>query len=252
MRKCFTLHSILTFCLISVLGFTSCNDDKYSIDQYWVSLTTVNKIGNNTYDFTLDNGQRLWIAAPAGLSIKPKYDRAIINYTLLSDQFEGYDHTIRLNAIYDVLTKDVIYIAPDNKAEQDSIGHDPISVRSMWEGGGYLNISFGYNTSGTISHMLNLVSDESDKAVNKETVKLAFRHNKMADPELYPANGYISFSLAPYRDTKREKITLEISWKDYNGVTKTKTIEYKYKDESNKVDNSTLSDEQNTTNLNIY
>jgi len=252
MGKYVKLFSALIFCSVLSLGFTSCDDDGYSLDKYWKSLVTVNKIGDNTYDFTLDSGEKLWVAAPVGLDIKPKYDRALINYTILSDNFEGYDHAIRLNGISDVLTKGVIYVAPDNKAEQDSIGNDPVKVHGIWEGGDYLNISFGLNTGGTISHMLNLVSAEPDKSVNEDAVTLEFRHNKMADPELYPVNGYISFSLAPYKIEGREKITIQINWTDYSGEKKTKTIEYKYDGEGSQTDGTIFTDDHNKTNLNIY
>lgn len=252
MRKYVKLFSALFFCSVLSLVFASCDDDGYSLDKYWESMVTVNKIGDNTYDFTLDDGKKLWIAAPVGLNLKPKYDRAIINYTILSDEFEGYDHAVKLNGIYDVLTKGVIYISPDNKAEQDSIGYDPIKVHGIWEGGDYLNIFFGINTGGTISHMLNLVSAEPDKSVNEDIVKLEFRHNKMTDPELYPANGYVSFSLAPYKIAGREKITIEINWTDYSGDKKTKTIEYKYDGAGNQTNGTVFTGDHNDTNLNIY
>lgn len=215
-------------------------------------MATVNKIGENTYDFTLDDGTRLWVAAPAYLNLNPKYERAIIDYTILSDKQGDYDHYIKLNRYSDLLTKNPIYIAADDKKKQDSIGYNPIKVHSVWTGGGYLNISFGYNVGGTESHMLNLVSAEADLGANEDVVKLEFRHNAYNDPELYGANGYVSFNLSPYRIEGREKVTLEISAKDFNGEPKIYKTEYKYKNSGTEPENSIIDDDYNTTNLNIY
>ncbi|MDR0825176.1 MAG: NigD-like protein [Prevotella sp.] len=253
MRRYVKLFSVLFFCSVLALGFTSCSDDDgYSLDKYWESLVTVNKIGDNTYDFTLDNGERLWVAAPVGLSLNPKYDRAIINYTILSDNFQGYDHAVKLNGYYDVLTKNSIYIASDDKVKQDSIGYDPIRVHAMWESGGYLNIHFGINTDGTVSHMLNLVSADPDKEIGKNAVKLEFRHNKKNDPEHYPANGYVSFDLTPYKAAGPSKVTFEITWTDFDGEKKAKTIEYIFDEAGSRPAGVILTKNEDTTNLNIY
>ncbi|MDU1890022.1 MAG: NigD-like protein [Dysgonomonas sp.] len=229
MKRYLKLSSVIVLCSIFILSFTSCSDDDdYSLDKYWESIVTVNKIGDNTYDFTLDNGEKLWVAAPAGLSLKPDYKRAIINYTILSDETGEYAHWIRLNAFYDVLTKKPIYIAEDDEAKQDSIGNDPVKIHSIWEGGGYLNIHFGYNAGGRNAHMLNLISADPELSAGDEVVKLEFRHNQKNDPQDYSRRGYVSFDLEPYRIEGRDKVIFEISVKEFSGETKVYTIEYKY------------------------
>jgi len=250
MKKYMKLFSIAAFCLVLAIGFNSCSDDGYSLDKFWVSMVTVNKVGDNTYDFTLDSGEKLWVAAPAGLDINPKYKRAIINYTLLSDEFQGYDHAIKLNSFRDVLTKDVLYLAADDEVKQDSIGNDPIKMHAIWASGGYMNIYFGYNSGGTEAHMVNLVSEVAVQPATADVVELEFRHNKLSDPENYPVKGYVSFDLAPYLVDGQDKVTFDIKWTDFGGEVKTKTIEYKYGAESQ---SATVFDENNdSTNLNIY
>jgi hypothetical protein len=241
--------SIPVFGFVLAIGFASCSDDGYSLDKFWVSMVTVNEVGDNTYDFTLDNGEKLWVVAPIGLDLKPKYKRAIINYTLLSDQFEGYDHAIKLNGFADVLTKNVVYIAPDNKIKQDSIGHDPIKIHTIWASGGYMNIYFGFNSGGAGAHMVNLVSDRSVQPVT-DIVELEFRHNKLNDPESYPAKGYVSFDLSPYLVAGQDKVTFDIKWTDFGGEVKTKTIEYEYV--SGVQPESMPGENNDSTNLNIY
>jgi len=255
MEKCIKLFSLLLFLSVLGLGVTSCNDDEgYSLDKYWEDIVTVNKIGENTYDFTMDDGTKLWVAAPAGLNLKPKYDRAIINYTILSDKEGIYDHYVRLNGFYDVLTKKPVYIAEGDKVKQDSIGHDPIKVHAIWDGGDYLNIYFGFNVSGSEAHMLNLVSDQENLSINDDVVKLEFRHNRknVNIPDKYTTNGYVSFNLEPYKIEGRNKVTFEISWKDFGGKTESKTIEYKYDGMDASLNENMVTISEDMTNLNIY
>ncbi|MFV0538944.1 MAG: NigD-like protein [Dysgonomonas sp.] len=250
MKRYIQSLSILMISALLALGFVSCGDDDgYSLDKYWRSIATINKVGDNTYDFTLDSGEKLWVAAPVGLNLDPKNKRAIINYTILSDAQNGYDHYIKLNGFSEVLTKDIIYIAPDDKIKQDSIGHSPIKVYSVWEGGDYLNISFGFNVGGIGGHMINLVSAESDLSKDENIVKLEFRHNQKNDPEHYPSKSYVSFNLAPYKIEGRDEVTIELMWKDFDGETKTYKIEYKYNKTS---DAEVKTYEEFDTNLNIY
>lgn len=255
MKKYMKLLSTLILFSTLALGIASCSDDNESLDNYWASIVTVNKIGENKYDFTLDDGRKIWVASPSGLNLKPEYDRALIYYTILSEEKEGYDLSVRLGRFYDVLTKEPIYIAKDNQIKQDSIGNDPIKVYSMWEGGGYLNISFGFNVGGqdtnTIKHMINLVSDNPDLSVNEESVSLEFRHNQKGDPQNYLAEGYVSFDLTPYKVAGRDKVTFEIKWKDFGGEVKSKKIEYKYNSAVTQPENLNLGKNYDT-NLNIY
>lgn len=249
MKKYIRTILLLIISAVFASGFTSCSNDGYSLDKYWRSIATVNKTGDNTYDFTLDNGEKLWVAAPVGLNLNPQNKRAIINYTILSDAQNGYDHYIKLNGFTEVLTKDIIYIAADNQIKQDSIGHNPIKVYSVWEGGDYLNISFGFYAGGVNSHMINLVSADPDLSINDDHIKLEFRHNQKDDPEHYTSKGYVSFNLGTYKTTGRDKVTIELTWKDFSGETKTYEIEYKY-NKTTEAEEKTY--EEYDTNLNIY
>lgn len=235
MKKYARLLSASIAFLVVTIALVSCNDNNsYSLDKSWISIVSVNKLSNNTYDFTLDNGKKLWIATPSTGNLNPKYERAIINYTLLSDKVNGYDHYIRLNGYHDVLTKGVIYADPNNKNTQDSIGNHPIKVYAVWEGGGYLNIRFGYDAGGISKHMLNLVAAQPDLSVNDTSVKLEFRHNKNGDIERYPAAGYVSFDLTPYKIAGRDKVSFEIKAKDFDGNDKVYTVEYDYNSSGSK------------------
>jgi hypothetical protein len=229
MKNYMKLFLISVLSLTLATGFTSClNDDGYSLGNQWVDIVSVQKTDDDTYFFTKDDGKTLWVAAPADINWKPESGRAIINYTILSDAKDGYDHYIRLNQYSDILTKKIVYIAPDDRVKQDSIGYDPIKVYSIWEGGGYLNFNFGYDTGEKNAHMVNLVSAKPDLSVSDDVVKLEFRHNVNGDtPPMYSVKGYVCFDLKPYKIAGRDTVTFEISWKDFGGETKTLRVEYK-------------------------
>lgn len=217
-------------CLI-VCGFVaaSCNDDDgYSLDNFTVNIATVVD-SDDLFYLKLDNGQKLWVAAP--VMSKPKAERAIINYTLLSDNISNYDHAIRLNRISTVLTKDIIYIDPANVEEQDSIGNDPIKIISIWEGGDYLNIKFGFNFGEKYQHLVNMVADDADFDISNNPVRLEFRHNKYDDPELYGVQDYICFNLKQYKKAALEaginELKFEIRALDFKNEEKTYSIIYK-------------------------
>lgn len=220
------------FLLILALGVSSCNDDGYSLDKFIVDIVTVNDEESGLPDFTLDNGSGLSVAATS-TNYKAKYKRAIINYTPLGEidsNKDTLDYYIKLNRVYDVLTKDPIYINPEDEQKQDSIGHDPVKIHSIWIGGGYMNMYYGVNVGGVATHYINLVSAEPIDPNNlPDVVKLEFRHNKNDDPENYGAKNYVSFDLAPYRKSAGGTIKFEISVKEFGSETpKTYNLEYEY------------------------
>jgi len=229
----------IIFLLLLTLGMASCNDDGYSLGKYWVDIVTVNDKDSGQHDFTLDNGSQLNVAATS-THYKAKYKRAIINYTILGDIEHNKDTTdyyIKLNRVYDVLTKDPIYINPDDEHKQDSIGNDPVKIHSIWIGGGYLNIYYGANVGGEISHLINLVSSTPIDEVNQaDVIKLEFRHNKNNDPERYAAKSYVSFDLEPFKKGANETIQFEISVKEFGSDTPViYTKEYKISGTGNDV-----------------
>ncbi|WP_108823172.1 NigD-like protein [Dysgonomonas sp. Marseille-P4361] len=247
------LKHILTLIIIGALAvsFSSCLDDDNDDYADWFDFVTINELEDGKYDFTLDNGDKLWIGSPQHISLKPKYERAIVYYSLLDEKKEGYDQVIKLYDFFDILTKKPIYIAPEDVQKQDSIGYDKIKVYSIREGGGYLNISFGYNAAGKEAHMINLVSAKEDLGVNDDVIKLEFRHNQKDDPAHYPAEGYVSFDLTPFVIDGRDKVEFEISWTDFSGETRSKKIEYDLKKTDTKASVGKVN-KNNDTNLNIY
>lgn len=227
------LNYILTLLIstISVATFTSCDNDGYSLDNFTLSLATVNPINDNSnsYYLTLDDGSTLWPAA-TNVAYTPKANqRVIVNYTLLSDKIGEYDHYAKINGLQEILTKQIIDLTPENN---DEVGNDPIKLLDLWTGDNYLNIHFGINIGGLQTHTINLVKNKlgSTEAINQNgEIELELRHNKNGDEEKYVLKNYAAFDLRPLQIAGRDSIKIVIKAVDFDGQTKTYSVTYKYK-----------------------
>lgn len=222
---------ILVISLIAIFTFNSCNnDDGYSLGNYRLDIATVNPIDSaaGTFYLTLDNGSTL-LPVASDSYYKPQFNkRVIVNYTPLSDKTGVYDHAIKINAIQDILTKEVIDLTSENEKE---IGHDPIKILDLWTGDHFLNIHFGYNTGGEKIHVINLVRNNMDKIAPNPNgeITLEFRHNAHGDPQKYGTKNYVAFDLRPFQTENRDSINFIIKVFDFNDETKEYPITYKYK-----------------------
>lgn len=234
---------VFTISLLTIAwGLISCDSDGYSLDDMYVSIATVETSENGLGRvFTLDGGTTLYAAASA-TNYKPKNERVLINYTILGDNYSGYDHAIKLNYyMQDILTKPIIYIPQDDQEKQDSIGYNQIKVETIVARAGFITIECGYNMGGKDAHMLNLVAlSEAREQKGDEPIKLQFRHNIGDDEELFGSGlMFVCFKLDDYiaANEGRNDITFEISYEDYSGETQTKSLKYiLQKEEEEKLD----------------
>ena len=221
---------ILLLGLFLTINLTSCSDDDgYNLNDFVLSLATVNPIDveKGTYSLILDDGTTLWPTA-SNVLYRPKYgQRVLVSYTILSDQIGEYDHYIRVNNIYDILTKKVVDLTAENEKE---IGNDPIKLLSMWVGDDYLNIHFGVNVGGgQAKHAINLVQNKLSVDVQNTSdneITLEFRHNANGDPENYGEKSFVAFDLRPFKKEGKDSVTFVIKVKDYDGEMKTYPITY--------------------------
>jgi len=205
--------------LFSVVMVTACSndmmDDELSLDKYWVDIATVkNTEGKNVFFLQLDDSTMLWTAASAFHNYKPTDgQRVIANYTILSDKRPTgmYSYDVRLNDVYEVLTKPIFNITP---ATQDSIGNDPVEVTNIWVGSKYLNVEFAYYGYDKI-HFINLVNDNS-KTYTDGKVHLEFRHNARGDSNMYRRHGIVSFDISSLINPLVDAVPLVIHVKKPN------------------------------------
>ncbi|MDR2118985.1 MAG: NigD-like protein [Tannerellaceae bacterium] len=208
--------------ILITLTFGSCLDDdnSYSLDDMWLSIATARPLGDDTFYITLDDSTSLWPAAPLQIYYQPdRPQRVQINYTVLGDNFQGYDHAIKLNRIDTILTK---AIAENLGEKNDSVyGVDPVEISGIWIGDGFLNILFKAYFSGNVKHFVNLLpNDGTDEA----SCQVEFRHNAMQDKSSYLRYGIVAFDLSPL-NTGGKDMTMKIKVNTFDGV---KEFEKKY------------------------
>lgn len=202
------------------LTLTSCldDDDAYSLGDMWIAVATVVPEGDNVYYLRLDDGDKMWPAATNYPNYKPKKDqRALVNFTILADSSQsnlnGFSHYIKVNAIHDILTKN---ISKNEGAANDSIyGKDPVRIdeKNMWIGDGFLNIYFETEWGGRRAHYINLIQPDAEK----DPYTLEFRHNAFDDPKHTIGTGRVAFNLSSLPDTKGESVDLVVYYWDHNG-----------------------------------
>lgn len=217
------MKKYLTLILLPAVLLISCNDDDgYSLDKFWVSIATVENPDNDPFFYLqLDDENKLKIAATNYYNYRPGTGQRIIaNYTILNDKPSGsfYQHDVKLNDAYNILTKDIFNITPET---QDSIGNDAIGIKDMWIGNNYLNIQFYYGGYNKI-HFINLIKDDS-KDYNDNKTHLEFRHNAYNDEERYRHSGIVSFNLNSLFVQSQDltRVNLVIHVKEIGGNEKT-------------------------------
>ena len=220
--KTFSRFMLMIGITITSLTFYSCSDDDgYSLGKFWIDIATVKTTESNSHYFRLDDGSTLWPAAGyyTGHNLQ-EGERAIVNYTILSDSLSGFSHYVKVNWVDPVLTKKP---AENLGNKNDSVyGTDPVRIESIWLGDGYLNILFQTNTSGSIKHFINLVKN-SDGEI---PYTLEFRHNAYDDYPMKSASGIVCFDLSELPDTENETVKLTIRVQTFDGE-KEYVLDYK-------------------------
>lgn len=206
--------------ILASLTFHSClDDDGYSLDKFWIGVATIESESSGAHYFRLDDSSTLW---PVNVDYYTGHNlqdgqRALLNYTILSDSLSGYSHYVKVNGVEAILTKN---IAEDMGEKNDSFyGTDPVAVKDIWIGGGYLNIWFGANFGGQVKHFVNALPVEDGEYA------LEFRHNAYNDPAVAAATSLVCFDLSSLPDTNGETVELTVKVKTFEGE---KIFEFDY------------------------
>ena len=222
MRKIFFTISILSIGIF--LFLLSCDENSSSLGEFRINIATIVPGGENAYSLLLDNGERLWPAATA-MTYHPSYNqRVFLNYTILSGAQNGYDRYIKINDIWNILTKQIIEL---NAQNADSIGNDPVKANAVWIGGDYLNVSFMFNYGGVKPHAINLVKKELPSESLSDVIDLEFRHNSYNSQRAKFYEGFVCFDLKPLRDENSDSVKLSVRVKEKTRVI-TYDVVYRY------------------------
>ncbi|NLA64224.1 MAG: hypothetical protein GX857_13635 [Bacteroidales bacterium] len=203
--------------LIIILSssFACDNNDGYSLNDFRISIASVVPEAGQSYSLLLDNGKKLWPAA-SDINYRPSANqRVFVNYTILSDKIDGFDHYIKVNDIWNVLTKSVIELTEQNR---DSIGNDPVKMNDIWIGDHYLNTGFSFNYNGMKPHAINLVQNKiTIISEDEDVIELEFRHNSYKSTSNSLFNGFACFDLRPFQREDKNSILIKVLVKEWDG-----------------------------------
>jgi len=203
-----------TGALLAALTFNSCSDDDtYSLGNRWLSIATARPLDDSSFYLTLDDSTSLWPGAPLYINYQPERPQRVqINFTILGDAFQGFDHVVKLNQLDTILTKS---IAENLGAQNDAVyGTDPVQITSLWIGDGFLNVEFKAYMSGKVKHFVNLIRKETAS----DPYRLEFRHNANNDKASYLRYGLVAFDLSSLPGTNGNNETLMIDVQTFDGV----------------------------------
>lgn len=202
----------LVFLLMPALQ--SCLDDNDSYPNTYFTIGTLNIIGDKEYDFTLDDGDKMY---PTDTSYIHNYalvdkQRVFIHFLPLEEDLPGYDYNVRLLQLQNILTKDIITLTDENATE---IGNDRINATKLWITGNFLNIEyqFFHSDNEDKKHLLNLVINEASQtatSTEEDYICLEFRHNAHNDEQRKTGWGIVSFKLDEIADQLQGKKGLKI------------------------------------------
>ena len=216
---------ILLSVIIGLLSSCLDNNDNYYANTEVDIATVENPDSSTRFYLRLDNNIKLYCSVSDIAYYRPKNGQRIIaNYRILTNKSDtsSYQHDIQLIEVYEVLTKKVLDIKPE---QQDSIGNDVISIRYMWIGSDYLNVEFNYPGNNKV-HFINLVWDIS-KSYDDGKMHYEFRHNANNDEPVRSNWGMASFDLSYLKMTNFvDSINIVVHTKEF---TKDGTYELTYK-----------------------
>lgn len=142
--------------------------------------------------------------------------RVYATFSLVNED-ESDSDSLEVDFIYmdDILYKNIT-------TADSSLGDDAIYVRqgAVWQSdyNDVLNIAFAYDGRGEI-HTVNLYLDTLVN--NSDTVHLAFRHNRNADPNNYRVEGLVSFDLKLLQEYMGSKDSIPYQVSINRGTTNT-------------------------------
>ena len=216
----------LTFIAAALMCIASVSCKKDTTIQY--NNLTMGNITEGT--FVSDQGNIFNVTDQAATITKNLFDmkRAYILCDVLNKTAGGSDneYDIRLNALAEVLAKDVITLG--SEVEEEKLVEDPIYIDQVWFSGGYLNlyIIFAMKKDSQTKHQVNLVQQESTEGYLFKLTHNAY--GEKLDEESVWGGGYISFPINAVIAEDSAKVKIEWTWYKQSGTSLSQETEPKY------------------------
>lgn len=190
----------------------SCDDfDGYSIGDFtspsWATIISL----EDCFYLNDDSWGTLW---PVNQNVYTDYNghqpkdgqRVIISFNPLSDNYQGYDHAIKILQMQEVLTKGIDTLTADNEIE---LGNNPINIYmdDLCISGNHLNIMYLQNAPSDTKHRISLVRPVSDDRLYGEDgyINLRLCYNTYEDESGLLIKNAVSFNLASLKVSSKTK-----------------------------------------------
>lgn len=188
----------MAICLAVMPVLQSCSDDDgYSIGDFTPPLWATVRVTGNAFYLDSDVWGTLW---PVNTDLEwyeaVDGQRVLTVVNPLWDNYEGYDHAVKLLRLQNVLTKGIDTLTPETEEE---LGNDPVVIYQgdITISGGYMNIFFVQNLPSKNKHRISLVRPQADEELYGEDgyIHLELRYNDFDDVTNRQAYGAVSYNL---------------------------------------------------------
>jgi hypothetical protein len=192
MKKLTLFLATMLVAVMPVLQSCDNDSDGYSLNNFTVRMATVKATGGDNYYLQIDNGKTLFPCASQYWYKPIDGQRVLADYTYLYDNFQGYDHGVKVNRLYNVLTKGVDELTAEN---EEDFGDNPVHITDMWLGSNYLNVEFRMLRPFANKHRVSLVRNTTVEAPDDGYIHLEYRYNNQNDVSSYWDYNLVSFNL---------------------------------------------------------
>ncbi len=188
----------MAICLAVMPVLQSCSDDDgYSIGDFTPPLWATVRVTGNAFYLDSDVWGTLWpVNTDLGWYEAVDGQRVLTVVNPLWDNYEGYDHAVKLLRLQNVLTKGIDTLTPETEEE---FGNDPVVIcqGDITISGGYMNIFFVQNLPSKNKHRISLVRPQADEELYGEDgyIHLELRYNDFDDVTNRQAYGAVSYNL---------------------------------------------------------
>lgn len=198
----------MAICLAVMPALQSCSDDDgYSLGDFTPPLWATVRTTGNAFYLDCDVWGTLWpVNTDLGWYKPAEGQRVITVFNPLWDNYEGFDHAVKLLRLQDVLTKEVETLTPETEEE---LGDDPVLIYQgdISISGGYMNIFFLQNLPSETKHRISLVRPQDDRELYGDDgyIHLELRYNDYDDVTDRRAYGAVSYNLGSLDVTSETK-----------------------------------------------
>ena len=200
--------------ILFALTLSACNNDLDENNMTFLDLGIMNHYGNDYLIITDAGVVLLTSSLPTEIDFEDNV-RVSVKYHVLSgmeptDSIK-IDYRVAVDAIDEVLTKEIITINDENR---DTLGSAPVKFQDVWITQDFLTVYFSF-LAGNKDHYFNLTYDPKEQS-DPDVVNLTFRHEDNGDIRQTQYSGFISFRLNSLRQEGKSTINITFKGKQYN------------------------------------